>query len=131
MGNKQQHKTNILIGGDSPTEKKEPPVFDSTATETMGKIINMIGYVLALLKFYTSSYKMEVGLLMGLLVYVITIIIIYTTNPYELITEKNGGASIFLSLLGGFLIIMAFLFYQKKKDTFENVENAGALSYFG
>ena len=131
MGNKQQNKTNILIGGDSPTEKKEPPVFDSTATETMGKLINMIGYVWALLKFYTSTYKMEVGLLMGLLIYVITIIVIYTTNPYELITEKNGGASIFLSLLGGFLIIMAFLFYQKKKNTFENVENAGALSYFG
>jgi hypothetical protein len=131
--NGERHsKSNSLLGGNSTTEKKEPfPIYDDSAENFGGKLVNTIYYIGQLLLYYIKNYKLEFGFLLGLLVYIITIIIVFTTNPYNIITEKNGGVSIFLSILGGFLIIMAFMFYQKKKQSTENVETAGALSYFG
>ena len=94
-------------------------------------MMNTAYYIGHLLLYYVKNYKMEFGFLLALLVYIITIIIVFTTNPYNIITENNGGVSIFLSMLGGFLIMMTFFFYMQKKQSTENVETAGALSYFG
>lgn len=136
--NEKMNKTNNgerhskSIGGNSTTEKKEPyPIYDDSAENYGGKFVNSLYYIGQVLLYFIKNYKMEVGFIVGLLLYIISIIIIFTMNPYEIITEQNGGASIFLSMLGGFLIIMAFMFYQKKKQSTENVETAGALSYFG
>ena len=137
MGNnKYQSKPQILKGGNSTetntsTEKKEPPTYDSSATNIFGKMINTIKYILAYSWFYIGNHKMEVCFLLGLLAYIITIIVIFTTNPYDIITEKNGGVSIFLSLLGGFLILMMFFFYHRKKEATENIQQNTALSYLG
>ena len=128
----RQSKSNMLIGGNDTTEKKAPPpIYDDTADNFGGKVVNATYYTGQMLRYYVTNHKMEFGFLLGLLVYIITIIIVFTTNPYDIITEKNGGVSIFLSMIGGFLIIMAFLFYQKKKQSTENVETAGVLSYLG
>jgi hypothetical protein len=128
----QQTKTDQLIGGNSTTEKKEPfPVYDDSADNFWRKLVNSIYYIGKILLYYIKNYKLELGFLLGFLVYIITIIIIFTINPYDIITEKNGGVSIFLSMLGGFSIILAFMIYQKKKQSTENVETAGTLSYFG
>lgn len=125
-------KAEVLNGGNSTTEKKEPyPIYDSSAENFGGKVVNTTYYIGRILLYYMKNYKMEVGFIIGLLLYIISIIIIFTMNPYDIITEQNGGMSIFLSMLGGFLILMAFMFYQKKKQSTENVETAGALSYFG
>ena len=67
----------------------------------------------------------------GLLVYCIFIIILFTRNPYDIITGNNKGLGIFLSLLGGFLLLMMYLFYADKKQSTENVKQLSALSYFG
>jgi len=125
-------KSNLLLGGNSTAEKKEPyPIYDDSAENFGGKVANSIYYIGRILLYYMKNYKMEVGFIIGLLLYIISIIIIFTMNPYDIITEQNGGVSIFLSMFGGFLILMAFMFYQKKKQSTENVETAGALSYFG
>ena len=134
--NKYQSKPQILTGGNTiegnpSTEKKEPPVYNSSDAGLISKLINGLQYALAYTGFYIGTHKLEVGFLLGLLVYIITIIIIFTTNPYNIITEKNGGVSIFLSLLGGFLILIFFFFYQQKKHSVGNVEQVGALSYLG
>lgn len=128
----RQTKSNSLIGGNSTTEKKElPPTYDDSAENFGGKVVNTTYYTGQMLLYYVTNYKMEVGFLLALLVYIITIIIIFTINPYGILTETNGGASIFLSMVGGFLIVMGFLFYQTKKQSTENVETGGVLSYFG
>ena len=128
---KQQTTTN-MNGGDGTTEKKElPPTYDNTADKFGGKMMNAVYYIGQMMLYYVKNYKMEFGFLLALLVYIITIIIVFTTNPYNIITENNGGVSIFLSMLGGFLIMMTFFFYLEKKQSTENVETAGALSYFG
>jgi len=128
----RQAKSNSLIGGNSTAEKKElPPIYDDSADNFGGKMMNAAYYIGHLLLYYVKNYKMEFGFLLGLLAYIITIILIFTTNPYGILTETNGGASIFLSMVGGFLIVMGFLFYQTKKQSTENVETGGVLSYFG
>ena len=130
--NVKQQTTNNMNGGTDTTEKKElPPTYDNTADNFGGKLVNTTYYIGQMLLYYVKNYKMEFGFLLGLLVYIITIIIVFTTNPYNIITENNGGVSIFLSMLGGFLIMMTFFFYLQKKQSTENVETAGALSYFG
>jgi hypothetical protein len=130
--NVKQQTTNNMNGGTDTTEKKElPPTYDNTADNFGGKLVNTTYYIGKMLLYYVKNYKMEFGFLLGLLVYIITIIIVFTTNPYNIITENNGGVSIFLSMLGGFLIMMTFFFYLQKKQSTENVETAGALSYFG
>jgi len=130
--NVKQQTTNNMNGGTDTTEKKElPPTYDNTADNFGGKMMNAVYYIGKMLLYYVKNYKMEFGFLLGLLVYIITIIIVFTTNPYNIITENNGGVSIFLSMLGGFLIMMTFFFYLQKKQSTENVETAGALSYFG
>jgi hypothetical protein len=130
--NVKQQPTNNMNGGTDTTEKKElPPTYDNTADNFGGKLVNTTYYIGKMLLYYVKNYKMEFGFLLGLLVYIITIIIVFTTNPYNIITENNGGVSIFLSMLGGFLIMMTFFFYLEKKQSTENVETAGALSYFG
>lgn len=130
--NVKQQPTNNMNGGTDTTEKKElPPTYDNTADNFGGKLVNTTYYIGKMLLYYVKNYKMEFGFLLGLLVYIITIIIVFTTNPYNIITENNGGVSIFLSMLGGFLIMMTFFFYLQKKQSTENVETAGALSYFG
>jgi hypothetical protein len=130
--NMKQQTTNNMNGGTDTTEKKElPPTYDNTADNFGGKVVNMTYYIGQMMLYYVKNYKMEFGFLLALLVYIITIIIVFTTNPYNIITENNGGVSIFLSMLGGFLIMMTFFFYLQKKQSTENVETAGALSYFG
>ena len=130
--NVKQQPTNNMNGGTDTTEKKElPPTYDNTADNFGGKLVNTTYYIGKMLLYYVKNYKMEFGFLLGLLVYIITIIIVFTTNPYNIITENNGGVSIFLSMLGGFLIMMTFFFYLQKKQSTENVETTGALSYFG
>jgi hypothetical protein len=130
--NMKQQTTNNMNGGTDTTEKKElPPIYDDSAENFGGKVVNTTYYTGQMLLYYVKNYKMEVGFLLALLVYIITLIIVFTTNPYNIITENNGGVSIFLSMLGGFLIMMTFFFFLQKKQSTENVETAGALSYFG
>ena len=83
------------------------------------------------MKEYLILHKTELGFLLCLIVYIIIISIIYTQNPYDLITNNNGGLGIFLSLLGGFLIVLAMVFYNRKKQLFENEEKQGVLSFLG
>ena len=83
------------------------------------------------MKEYLTLHKTEFGFFLCLLVYIIIISVIYTKNPYDLITNNNGGLGIFLSLLGGFLIVLAMVFYKRKKQLFENEEKPGMLSFLG
>lgn len=114
----------ILVGGDTTTEKKEPSKIDHTSEGTMG-------YAQALSKYYIANHLGQIGFLLGLIAYIILASILYTKNPYDIITENNDGLSIFLTLFGGFLIVMTFFFYQRKKQSAENEENINGLSYFG
>ena len=65
----------------------------------------------------------------ALIVYCICIIVLFTQNPYNIITGDNEGFSIFLSLFGGFLLIMMYVFYANKKDEIKNNGQLSALSY--
>lgn len=65
----------------------------------------------------------------ALIVYCICIIVLFTQNPYNIITGNNEGFSIFLALFGGFLLIMMYVFYANKKDEIENNGQMSALSY--
>ena len=78
-----------------------------------------------------KSTSMEIWYKIGLVIYCICIIILFTRNPYDIITGDNKGLGIFLSLLGGFLLLMMYLFYADKKQSTENVKQLSALSYFG
>ena len=104
----------IFTGGEttSSTEKKAPGFLDK-------------------MKEYLTLHKTEFGFFLCLLVYIIIISVIYTKNPYDLITNNNGGLGIFLSLLGGFLIVLAMVFYKREKQLFENEEKPGMLSFLG
>lgn len=78
-----------------------------------------------------NNNRYEFTYLLGLIIYIILITVIFSKNPYGLITEKNEGAGIFLSLLGGFLILVMLMYYVHTKQDTDNVTNISALSYMG
>lgn len=78
-----------------------------------------------------SNNRIEFTYLFCLIIYIIIVTIFFSKNPYDIITGNNKGLGIFLSLLGGFLLLMMYLFYADKKQSTENVKQLSALSYFG
>ncbi len=99
----------------TPTEKKEPDT-----VSLLNIIINSI-----------KLYSIELGFLFGLLIYIIIVSIIFTKNPYDIITNNNEGVGILLTLFGGFFIIVLMFFYSKKKQLFENEIEISPLSFIG
>tara|TARA_R110002012_G_scaffold7044_6_gene33361 strand:- start:288 stop:1574 length:1287 start_codon:yes stop_codon:yes gene_type:complete len=115
--------------GNNKNDLKIPKIF--TGGETTSSTEKKVPTILDTMKEYLTLHKTEFGFFLCLLVYIIIISIIYTKNPYDLITNNNGGIGIFLSLLGGFLIVLAMVFYKRKKQLFENEEKPGMLSFLG
>jgi|TARA_B110000967_G_scaffold178295_1_gene192996 hypothetical protein len=109
------HNTIIQRGGDE-LDKLTPVQLQHT-TNSLTKSL-----------YYVKKYPTEVISILGFLAYIILLIVIYTKNPYDIITDNNAGLSIFISLLGGFLILMTILFYRSAKQKSENVEQSSTLS---
>jgi hypothetical protein len=114
----------------TPTEKKAP-IYDETGKDLYSKFINTIRYIYQLLGYYGANYKSELIFLLIILIYFIIVSVVFTNNPYEIISDSNSGLSIFISMLGAFLLIMGYVFYQKRKQLYENDSDVNALSYFG
>jgi len=120
----------VQYGGDEP-EKPDytPPNLDTTSfTES---ILYDIKYNALLSLYYVKKYPAELSFILGFLIYIIIVLVLYTKNPYDIITDNNAGLTIFISLLGGFLILMTILFYRKAKQETENVETPNILSKIG
>jgi len=83
------------------------------------------------LSTYFKNNKTEFIFLLAFISYIIIISIIFANNPYDIITNSNSGLSIFLSMLGGFLVIIGYVFYQRKKQLYENESDVNTLSFFG
>lgn len=49
-----------------------------------------------------------------LIVYIITAILLFRYDPHQVVSN-NGGLSIFISLIGGFLILMILFFIRRRK----------------
>lgn len=113
-------KTNIPI----------PPIYDDTATTTIGTIINMITFIYKYVVYYISNNRIETIFILGLIVYTILISILFLKNPYDIINADNGGISIIMALLGGFLIVIMFIFYTQKKQSVGN-EPINGISFIG
>ena len=90
--------------GNNKNDLKIPKTF--TGGETTSSTEKKVPSILDKMKEYLTLHKTEFGFFLCLLVYIIIISVIYTKNPYDLITNNNGGLGIFLSLLGGFLIVL-------------------------
>ena len=80
---------------------------------------------------YITIHKPEFISLFALLIYIITITTVFSKNPYDMITDKNAGLSIFISMLGGFLMIMGYIFYERKTQLYENETDTNILSFLG
>ena len=119
----------------SSTEKKEPPKFDTSGTTYFSKSMNGLSFLYELFKFYIVDYiklhKLEFGFILGLIVYIIIVSIVFTNNPYDIITNNNEGLSILLMLMGGFIILFLLFFYKRRQQLFENEEKKGTISYIG
>jgi len=99
------------------TASKAPDTNDMTTWETIVQ--------------YIKIHNTTIGLVIAMLIYIITIITVFTKNPYDLITNSNSGVSIFLSLLGGFLMMMGYFFYQQRKQLYKNDSEITTLSFIG
>jgi hypothetical protein len=119
----------------SQAEKKDPPIFNTSGKTFTEKLKNYITYAYTMFMFFGIGYiklhKPEFGFLLALMIYIIIINIIFTKNPLEIINPDNGGLSIFIAMLGAFLIVMGYFFYEKKKQLYENESDASTLSFFG
>ncbi|MDC1321292.1 LamG domain-containing protein [Flavobacteriaceae bacterium] len=80
---------------------------------------------------YITLHKPEFIFLLAFLIYIITVTTVFTKNPYDMITNTNSGLSIFLSMLGGFLIMMGYFFYERKTQLYENETDVNTLSFLG
>ena len=132
---------NKMSGGYGLTEaeelanfnKEQNPIkkfFLSTSASDMLKPIYK-DYNAILSLYWMKKYPYEFSFILGIIIYFITVIVIYTKNPYDIITDNNAGLTIFGSILGMFLILMTILFYMTKKQETENVETASVLSKLG
>jgi len=113
------------------TEKKAPPVYDKSATDFYLKIMNTIIYFYQLVTWYIVDYKIEFIFVLTLSIYFIIVSLVVTNNPYEIITDSNSGLGIFISMIGVFLLLISYVFYQKRKQLYENESDVNTLSYFG
>ena len=119
--------TNPQIGGNLDKPEFIPPA----AASWTDQLLYAIKHIAKLVVYYIKAHPTELSFLLGLVVYIIMIVTLYTKNPYDIITDNNGGLTIFLSLLGGFLILSTMLFYRRSKQEHENVETVNTLSYPG
>ena len=120
-------------------ERGPVPEYDNTGTNVYLKFVNIIKYIWAIYKYYVwyfiKTHKIEVGLLLGLIAYIITVVIIFANNPYELITEKNAGVGIFISIFGAFMILLSLFYYIRRKQLFPDEtkyeRNTSNISFIG
>jgi hypothetical protein len=115
---------------------KEPiPKYDNRSTSTSGNLQYILTFIAQLIKFYglglIKTFPMETLFILGFIIYTIIISSLFLKNPFDWLNESNSGGIIFLSLFGGFLIVITYFFYSKKKQVFDNEENTSAFSYFG
>ena len=115
------------LGGADPIK----PVYDSSAPDIGGKVLNGLQYVWALLVYYVTVYKYETTYLLCLLAYITAIILLYIFNPKGLISEDNKTGMIFLSIFGAGILIATFIIYLSKKEEFGNETKPTLLSILG
>ena len=123
--------TNKKSTSTDKTEKKAPPIHDKSGKDIYSKFINTIIYIYQLISWYIVDYKAECLFVITLSIYFIIVSVVFTNNPYEIINDSNSGLGIFISMIGAFLLIMSYVFYQKRKQLYENESDVNALSYFG
>ena len=93
---------------------------------------NKTSNIWSLIKEYIKTHHIDFIFILAILIYIIIVQYIYFKNPFDLINEDNGGASIFLSLFGGFLILITYLFYKRRKFLFgNNTDSTSTMSYYG
>ena len=111
------------------------PKYNNSSSTTLEKIGYFFNFLYELFKFFVigaiRTFPMVSFFIFGFLIYTIIISYLFLKNPFDWINESNGGGIIFLSLFGGFLFILTFFFYAKKKQLFQNEKEAGTLSFFG
>jgi hypothetical protein len=118
---------------------KESPNFDYSyfsGVLTIEKFTYVLKYIMTLCNFYIvggiKTFPIETSFIFGFILYFAIILGLFLKNPYDFITESNGGISIFLSLIGGFLIIISYFFYTTRKNFYENDSpKESTLSFFG
>lgn len=112
------------------TTTNAPPVYDDSATNTIGSLLNAMRFLYKYIAYYIYNNLIETSFILGLLVYTILISVVFSKNPYDIISADNGGISIIMALFGGFLIVMMFVFYTQKKQLVGN-EPVSEISFVG
>jgi hypothetical protein len=111
------------------------PRYNNSGRTFSEKLANILTYMYKFFNFFILGYinlhRPEFLFILSLFIYIITVTIVFTKNPYEFINSDNHGLTIFISILGAFLIIMGFVFYNKKKALYENETDVNTLSYMG
>lgn len=135
-----EEKTTITDEQRKQADERGPvPEYDNSGKTVFYKFINIIKYLWAIYKYYVwyfiKTHKIEVGLLLGLIAYISAIVIIFVNNPYELITEKNAGVGIFISIFGAFMILLSLFYYIRRKQLFPDEtkyeRNTSNISFIG
>ena len=98
---------------------------------TSGNIINIVESFVFAVTGYIKLHKPEFLFLLSFFIYLLTIFIVFTKNPNNAITDANSGLSIFISMFGAFLIIIGFVFYERKKQLYDNESNTNTYSFIG
>jgi len=95
------------------------PRYNNSGRTFSEKLANILTYMYKFFNFFILGYinlhRPEFLFILSLFIYIITVTIVFTKNPYDFINSDNHGLTIFISILGAFLILMGFVFYNKKK----------------
>jgi len=121
------NNTNLVLSGGDQTR----PTYDSSSSGIGAKVINTFKFIWALITYYSFMYKTEMLYMLILLVYIIIIVLLFIYNPNDFINPDNKGWVIFLTILGGSLLVVAFIKYQTDKHKIEGEDKGTVLSTLG
>ncbi len=108
-----------------------PPIYNNTTANMFDNVINGIKTAWNYISYYVSNNMLETIFILALIIYCILVTLFFSKNPYDIINGENGGTSIVIALLGGFSIVLMFIFYKQKKQILDTNETANGTSFIG
>jgi tryptophan-rich sensory protein len=82
------------------------------------------------IKKWIIQHKYQLIAIFGFVLYLLTLGLYFTYNPFEFAT-KSPGLSLFIAILSGMVLLILYFYYEKKRKFFQNEKKTSDMTFFG